>query len=148
MCLGPVAQKFLGPVPHQRNNLSNPPCPLGRARGAARLSSRAGERCRCDLLFSSRERADYRFSCLCIMMLVTEPSNSGRKTKPTPSFRSKTPVSGHKLQISILRVPHVLSTQMQQRIRARHTCAHVHTHKRHVSAKTVQHPTQVLRVHC
>ena len=83
------------------------------------------------------------------MMLATEPSNSGRKPKPRPSVRSKTPVLGHISKISIARVQNVFQHPIAAvHPRAAHVCARTHTHKRRVSAETVQHPREGLRVHC
>ena len=59
-------------------------------------------------------------------MLATEPSNAGRKPKPRPSVRSKNPVLGHILQISIARVPHVL----------KHTNAAAHPRTAHKRTRT------------
>ena len=78
-------------------------------------------------------------------MLATEQSNSRQKSKQRPLVRS-TPVSGHMSQISIKHVfKHPIAAAHP---RAARICTRTHTHKRRVSAETVQHPREGLRVHC
>ena len=59
-----------------------------------------------------------------VMILATEPSNSGRNPKPRPSVRWKTPGIYHKSRSPEYSM--YLTTRLKQRIRAQHTYAHVH----------------------